>query len=304
MPEVFLPHEVIYEVERPVPIADVVASLLGTEQLLREMALLLEDCIPGLTVERIRVSVRHLSQESPFRQAFLVALLLVFQPELEKAVPIIAEQLLGMKVPAHYNTVLTLCFCMLLFYGAEAIYSQVSKKGHSKRLREQFDSIAKELAGESGIAEERIKKILEAKYGKSRLRILAQSAIGFFSPSKHQDNAPIVIGRRRIDRETVAEVPSDIEIEGSDVREVARQFKDIAIELHAQDVDNVKRGWAGVAHEISPKRLRIELEPPIKPEQIYRKSKIRGDVMLVSRKRPDGSFHPAVLHLLDIQSTE
>ena len=81
-------------------------------------------------------------------------------------------------------------------------------------------------------------------------------------------------------------------------------IRDVSIELHAQDLDRTKQGWAGIASDISPKRLRLELEPPIKPEQVYRKSKIRGDVMLILRKHADGSYHPAALHLLDITQAE
>jgi hypothetical protein len=265
MAEVIFPHDVVYEIEQPASVADIVAALVGTEVLLRETGPLLEGCIDGLTVERIQISVRRISQESPLRAAFFAALVVAFQKDLEKAVPLIAEQLFGTHVPESYNTILTLAFCLLLFYGAESIYTQVNKKVFSKRIREQFDAVAKELSGECNVSEERIKNILEKRYGKSRIRILAQSALSFFKPSKRQSDAPIKIGHRVIDSETVSEIPTDAQIQGADVPEIARPFSDVLIELHAQDVDRTKQGWAAVVPEISPKRLRMEIEPPLKP---------------------------------------
>jgi hypothetical protein len=173
MAEIVLPHEVEYELGAPATVSDVVAALLGTEILLREVGPILETCIEGLTVEHVQVGIRRISQDSPLRIAFFTALVLAYQKDLEKAVPAIAEQLFGLHVPESYNTVLTLAFCLLLFYGAESIYSQVNKTAFSKRIREQLDEAARELSGECSIPEERIKKILEKRYGKSRVRILA-----------------------------------------------------------------------------------------------------------------------------------
>jgi hypothetical protein len=298
--EIIIPHEVLYRLDRPVAVADVVEALLGTEQLLRESGPVLADLISGLTVEQVRISVRHISQESPLRTALFAAIVFTYQKDLEKAVPAIAEQL-GLHITAAHHTIITLLFCLLLFYGAESIYTQVSKKAFSKRIREQFDSTAKELSAECGISEEKIKGILEKRYGKSRIRVLAQSALSFFRPSKQENNAPISIGGKFIDSETVAEVPNDAQIAAAEVPEIARPFKNVTIELHAQDMDRSKRGWAAIVPEVSPRRLRMEIFPPVRPEQIYTKPKIRGDIMLVSNKKPDGTYEPRMFHLLDVK---
>lgn len=133
---------------------------------------------------------------------------------------------------------------------------------------------------------------------------MGHSALSFFKPSKNQGNAPILVGDRRIDSETISEVPTDAQIEGADVPEIARPYKDVTIELHAQDMDRSKFGWAGVVPEISGRRLRMELEPPIKPEQVYMKDKVRGDIMLVLKKRADGTYQPSAIHLLDLKERE
>jgi hypothetical protein len=57
-----LPHQFVYETEDPVPISDVVKSLLGAEHLLRELAPMLEGLLPGLSVEKIGI-MAQLPQE-------------------------------------------------------------------------------------------------------------------------------------------------------------------------------------------------------------------------------------------------
>jgi hypothetical protein len=65
--EIILPHQVIYQIAKSASVADVVDSLVGTEQLLRETLPLREGVVDGLTIERIQISVRDISQESPPR---------------------------------------------------------------------------------------------------------------------------------------------------------------------------------------------------------------------------------------------
>ena len=299
--EIILPHRVTYQIDGRASVADVVEALLGTEQLLRETIPLLEGCAPGLTIEKIAITGERISQDSPLRQALYVALFAVFQKDFEKAVPMIAEKLFGLGIPPEYNPVLTIAFCVVLFFGAETIYNQVSTKAFASRIREHLDGAVKELAEETGVAEPKLRKILETRYGKSRTRVIAQSAMSFFKPSKSQGNAPVLIGEKLIDSETVAEIPTEAQIESADVPEIARPLKDVLIEIHAQDVDRPKQGWAAVVPELSSKRLRMEIHPPLKPEQIYTKQSIRGDVMVISKKGPDGIYKVDSIHLLDVR---
>jgi hypothetical protein len=153
-------------------------------------------------------------------------------------------------------------FCLLAFYGVEYIYSQVNGKAFSKRLRAHTDELTKELSRETGVSEEKIKSILESKFGKGRIRVLGHAALSFFAPSKRESNAPVVIGNKRFDSETIAEIPSEAQIEEANVPEIMRPFESVQIELHAQDMDHAKQGWAAVVPTVTSKRLRMEIYPP------------------------------------------
>jgi hypothetical protein len=56
--------------------------------------------------------------------------------------------------------------------------------------------------------------------------------------------------------------------------------------------------------EISSKRMKMEIYPPIRPEQIYRKSRLKGDIMLLSERKSDGTYKPKMFHLINLHSAE
>ncbi len=298
--DIRLPHQFIYETESPVPVSDVIASLIGAEQLLRELTPLLEGLIPGLSVEKIEVSVQEINQGS-LKEILTIALFVAYQNDLEKDVTALLSKLTGTPIDQHYNTLITVMFMLMAFYGLYFLYAQVNKAAFGKLIRAQLDDLVADLSAELSVPENKIRKLLETKYAKSRLRMVAHSALHFFAPSKHQQNVPVLIGDRRVDSDTVAEIPSDAQIESSEVPEIYRPMDNVQIELHAQDMDRTKQGWAAVVPEIGKKRLRMEIYPPIKPEDIYTKTSIRGDIMLVTQKKPDGSYEPSMFHLINLR---
>jgi hypothetical protein len=260
--EISIPHQVIFETEEPVPVSEIIASLLGAEQILRDVGPLFEEYYLGFKIDSLRVSVRLISQESPLKEFFYLGLVATYQKDLVKDVPAIIYNLTGNVVPAEYTTLVTIMFCLLAFYGVEYIYSQVNGKAFSKRLRAHTDELTKELSRETGVSEEKIKSILESKFGKGRIRVLGHAALSFFAPSKRESNAPVVIGNKRFDSETIAEIPSEAQIEEANVPEIMRPFESVQIELHAQDMDHAKQGWAAVVPTVTSKRLRMEIYPP------------------------------------------
>ncbi|HWA30053.1 MAG TPA: hypothetical protein VG867_03095 [Rhizomicrobium sp.] len=298
--EIRVPHSIIYKVEKPVPVSDFIISLLASEQLLRDCAPLLEGCFPGLTVEKVEVSIGEITEGS-LKEILIGTLFLAFQPALQKDVPMAIESLTGAHVPAGYDSIVTVIFCVLLFYGVDAVYTQLNKGAFSKRLRAQLKDVTTELSRECGLSEEKIAHILESKYGKSRLRLIAHAATNFFTVSKRANNAPVMISNRNLDHEYVSEVPSDAQIEEGDVPEIVRQFENVQIEIHAQDVDRTRVGWAAIVPSVAPKRMKMELYPPIKPEDLYTKRHIRGDIAVVFEKKADGSYKPSLFHLMAIK---
>lgn len=298
-----IPHRIIYETDEPVPVSDVIDSLLGAERILFEIAPVLEGLVDGLAIEPIGIAVSEISQNSPLREILFYTLFLTFQKDLEGEVPTVIETLTGIRVSDSYDTIVTLVFCMLFFYGLEAIASHVRSAGPDRGLKKQMDSLTEEVAADLNVSPEKVRKVLEGRYEKRGFRRIVQdAALKVLAPSRRQRNAPILIGSRRIPQDIVAQVPNDASLLDPGPADKSVLLQNIAIELHAQDLDHNKQGWAAVVPSLSKNRMRMYLFPPITPEQIYTKTKITGDVIVVSKKLPDGNYKPYLLHLVRLRN--
>jgi hypothetical protein len=98
----------------------------------------------------------------------------------------------------------------------------------------------------------------------------------------------------------VAEFPSDAQTHEAEPGPVSNPLENVDIYLHAQDVDHNKQGWAAVVPALSPRRIRMNLYPPIDPADIYTKQHVKGDLLVESRRNADGVSEPVRVHLIRI----
>lgn len=296
-------HAVTYDLADAVPISDVIESLTGTERACKQIKPLLEGCVDGLTIESISVGVRSITQESPLRELFMFSLIVGFQDKLEAEVPPALESLIGHEIPDQYDTMVTVCVLIVLFYGADYLYRRFHSATSSKNIRRQLDSLISELAERTDTDEDKIRQILDEKYGRRSLKNMARAAAGFFAPSKHQKNASVTVGKRKIERDTVAEIPGDVAADALDPDDDSDYIENVEIEIHAQDLDRSKQGWAAVIPGHVDERIRMQIFPPVTPEQIFPRGKVRGDVVVVYQKE-DGELRPTIIHLIRLRAEE
>lgn len=292
-----IPQRFFYDLPTRAPIADVITSLQSINMLTQEIGPFLEGCVDGLRIERIEVSVEEVSEGS-LKEIVWATIFLTFQEDLKKEVPPLIEQLTGYHVTEKYDTLVTVIFCLVLFYGTDFLYHQIRGALPAKKIKAQLDGLVHDTSVGLGVSEDKVRALLKEKYAKGKIARLVQAAHGFFAPSKHQQNGPVTIGSRTIDRETVAEVPGEIRLIPKGADSISNTFGNTEIELHAQDVDRPKRGWAAVAPEVSKERLRLEIYPPVTPDQIYTRTRVRGDVIAVYKRQSDDTYKPVALHLI------
>ncbi len=297
--DLLVPHSIEYEVTGPVTIDEIISTLQANADLIQEVGPLLERLVPGLTVERISLQVRQIESGS-LREVFFAALVVAFQEDLKKEVPPLIEKLFGTHIASEYNALLTISVLVLLFYGADFIYRATTKNLGAMKLKKQHQEMVHELSVTLGVSEKQIRDFFEERYGKpSRIKRLADATAKFFRPSRRQNNAPVKVGGKRIESDVVAEVPSDVQIEAIEKLQTSELVESVEIELHAKDKDREKSGWAGVIPSISTKRLRMLLNPPIEPEEVWGREVIVGDIMLVKEQKGD-VFEPVEFHLTRI----
>lgn len=293
-----------YEAEYPttglVPIREIAASLVANEKILLETIPLIEGVAPGLVIDAINVRMRSVTQESPLKQILVVTILATFQKDLEAEIPPLVGRLLDTDVHG-YEASITVLAVIIAIYGIDFVMKRINAGVGKPKVQQMLDGLIDDAAQLTNKTPEEIRAILESKYSKNKLREIGRAAIKAITPSKREGGLPAKFNNILLPAEVVSEIPSNDDLDEVEPDETFEHRDDVEIELHAQDKDRNKSGWAGVLKGISEKRLKMQLYPEIKPEDIFNKDVIRGDVLLVLRVKEDGSYYPHSFHLKNLR---
>lgn len=304
MASVNLPLTVVYETPGATSIRDLIVALQAADTLIHDGIALLPTFVPGVDIQGSAVNVRTLTQESPLRELFLVALIVAFQDDLESEIPPMVENLFNIEVPDSYDTLLTIVVLTILFYGVAFAKDAAARFASDGPARAQLDKVIRELAEKTGKTEVEVRAILDAKYSKpAPVKALVKAAKNFFRPSHMQSNSAVVVDRERIEPQVVADVPFADDADADEDFERFQPLYDVELEIHAQDRDKQSTGWAAVIRGVTEARLRMKLIAPLEPHDIWNKDVVRGDVTLISRMTAEG-FAPSEIHLTAINRKE
>lgn len=299
MQQIQIPLNIIYETDVPTPISDLIVSLQSVEAISKDAVSLLPSLINGLQVEKCSLNVLSL-EEGSLREAFFLAMLVTYQPELAKEVPDMIETLFSVKVHDKYDTITTVVFLIVLFYGV-GLAIDVAKKAFTDSLpRQKFNELVDILALETGKPASEIREIIEARFQQpAAAKRIVKGAKKFFLPSQKDRNAPILFDRDRIGSSIVSEVPYSSASDKPQDFDRYQPYSAIELELHAQDRDKSATGWAAIAREISDKRLKVRVIDPIKPTDLWQKNKVKADIVLVSKLTSEG-YTPAEIQITNL----
>lgn len=291
-----VPFSVEYLTPDAVPIDEVIDSLIAVRTMLREATGTLPKYLPALDIESVRIDVRRITHESPLREYFLVALLIAFQDDLTEVVPPLIEKA-GFPVADNMETLVTVAVLIAAFYGAGFVKDLVTNETVDSPVKQQLNALIDELSGQTGQAPEEIRRILDERYRpKGKLHELARQAIRFFRPSKSQNNSPMSINRRRIEPPVISDIPQEYAFEEEVGTTKSRDMYDVELEIHAQDRDKAKTGWAALIPEEMEKRVPMKLVGDVTPDQLWQKDRVNADVTIVY-KRAGREFVPDQIHI-------
>lgn len=303
--EASLPHYVEYDLERYPSVSALAQSLLANERLATEAVLLLEAYIPGLSIEATAVSVRGISQESPLREAFVVAIVAAFQPTLGHDVPEIIADLTGHPLPVQYQTLVTVLVLLVAVYGVSKAIDILFPGRKKRELEENYKNLTIVAGDLIQLPASTIDTAIRARFSGKKANQVGALVKGFFAPASGQRHARI-IGAPGIEitPEALEEVPDLALPESADegVETPDTQFEnDKNIVIHAMDRDRGKYGWAAHIPDLFADRVPMKLDKSIPPESLFMKNEIRGDVLVVYDVDRSGVRTPAEIHLLRIR---
>lgn len=308
-------HAITYTNRGVVSVADVAASLVANEKLLKDAGAVLQELFPGLTVHEVEVRFRSATTSSPLKELLAGAFVLSYQEELRAEVPMWIERLTGIDIPDSSDGIITVLVMVILIYGvAKAVELFGPKKagGSGEQARSapmiepqaviqgNYNQVVLVAGEKLGVDPTAITEALDRKFHGRNGRNLAQKAMQMIRPAKREAGAAIEGGGLRVDPETIEAAPSDLDLLTADEQEIQEPIQAQFVDIHATDIDSNNTGWAGVLSGVWDKRLRMRLYPTIQPEELFGKRTIIADVILVSKANGLGEHVPYLFHVVRI----
>lgn len=299
--EVTIPFDVVFEINNRPDAGEISTSIISNKELLTETAAFLCELFPDLEIDSIRISVISISQNSPLREAFAVAIIGLYQGHLGEDVPKIIQDIIGMHVPPEYNSIIGVATAAIIFFGVDLVLRTILEAPARTLANKKYAALRSILAEKLQVDEDAIDRALARLYKAKRGNNLIRSAVRFFRLSKNEPGTGVTIARDiYVEPELISEVPHSDFIHPIQPEEIQIPMQNVTIVLVAQDLDKSKQGWAGIIEGVSDERMRMQVYPTIDTHDIYLKPSIRGDVLVSSRLQPDGSYKPHSFHLVRI----
>ncbi|UOA23630.1 hypothetical protein DSM110277_02059 [Sulfitobacter pontiacus] len=303
MTEIRIPLSITYETTIPTPIADVISALMAADAIASETISILPSLIDGLQIEECSLNVHSLTEGS-LKEALFLALLVTYQGDLQEEVPPVLEDLFKITVSDKYDTIVTVVFLTVLFYGTGMAIDMAKKAFTDSLPRSKLNELIDLLALETGKSASDIRKIVEAKFQKpAAVKRLVRESKRFFLPSQKDANAPITFDRDRIPKAIIGEVPFPGDGDRDQDFDRYTPHEMVSLEIHAQDKDKSAVGWAAVADGISEKRLKVRIVDPVNPADLWQKEEITADIVVVSKLTSDG-YTPSEIQITAVHSSD
>jgi hypothetical protein len=306
--EITFPHEIEFTTKDQVSVEDVAKSLVANASILLYVGKVLEQCFPDLQIERIKPRFVSATTSSLLKEALAVDILSNFQEDLKREVPKLIEGITGAHLDPQYATVVTVVFFVVLLYGLDKAceFFKTPRVGSDSAsppslITGNYGTVINISGGLFGIPPSEIAGAVQRSIPLNQRRALAKTAVNFVRPAKHEPGASIIGAGLTITPEAIEDTPGalDIALEDDD-EEKTDGYSRVKVILHAYDIDHVSSGWAGHIDGVWDKRIRLKLSPTIQPNGLFGRESVVADIILVSKKRHDGSYVPTLIHLIDI----
>jgi hypothetical protein len=293
-------HVVEYTDIGETTVAEIAASLVANEKLIRVLPRIFEELAPGVTVENIRVELERVERHS-LLEDFLVVIYTKYQPQIEAVTVEAVESLTGADVPAEADTLVTVVVLLIVVYFAIKIYKRLFPEKTPVHLEGDYNTYINIVSNKFDVKPEQLEQALEAIFRSGDKRTLNKAVLDFFRPAKRGRRAAVNSpGTEGISPGAVEEFPREVDLEMLD-DELADPHENVEIEFHQQDRDKSKTGWAVHIPGLYEKRLRAQVFPTVETEKLWGVLRARADIIVVHKRTDDGERQPVMVHIVNVR---
>ncbi|AHG83058.1 hypothetical protein F543_1940 [Bibersteinia trehalosi USDA-ARS-USMARC-189] len=285
-----IPQQLYYSTTKPIHVTDVIKSLSGLNTLVKSTKGTLNTLLET-NISNIELFVKTIEEGSLLEETF-VKLFFNSQAEYDAFLKQIHDKF-GDKAMKTTGAIILAVVGLFTLYGAYKAAAAGSDNGTINS--NSFNTINnyyidpktwKNAAELTDMSPQDIKLVIEQTI--RNRKAIAQSAIDLMAPTKDDENAELFIGQNHkieeplMPNEVVKSIPHG-KIEFSAIEDVI-DYNDVDIQIRALDLDNPKKGWAGIIPNIIDYRVKIEVAKDVKTDKLKINKTLRADVSVELKK--------------------
>lgn len=297
--ELTVHQQIYYSNKELVPIKDVAESLLALEAIIRQSPDVLEAMFPGTKIQSVEIYINELKSDSIWEDV-VVKFIFGNQQKFDEFIANVRERIGMDNIMNNPQLLSSIILVMILSGGAYYLGKDKSASPQQKATIEANNNTIIQIgAGMIELNSEDFKALIDSAI-KDKDK-LAKNAIKVVNPAKRDPEASITFNGNeelRINNESVKAMPRSIQ-EPED-EEFIEDYKNIELEIRAIDLDSTKRGWAVVVPDIHKKRVRLQLDPTVDPEDLLDKRKVNADVTVIFGHDKEYNKIPKLVFLREI----
>lgn len=288
-----------YSNKHHLSVEDVAESLLALQSFIKATPDVLERIIPGLQIQRVDVFVNEIKSGS-LLEDLVVKFIWGNQESFDQHVADLRKDLKVDALLANKTLVGAVIGALVIGGGIYVANKMTAREEQKQTLQAVQNVFIVNGANLSGVDEQKFRRaIQEVLYKNDHLQ---KDAVKVVKPAKRDAEATIVFNNdpvATIDNKAVRAMPGSALDEARE--EEMDDFADVEIEIRATDLDSNKRGWGAVVPSVSPRRVRMHLDPEIKIYDLLGKQSIRGDITVIYRRDDKGTRFPTLVFLRSIR---
>ena len=296
-------HRVEYSA-KIVPLELVIESLQAQLRLLNEGVAVMARSAPGSEYRIVSIQVNSIETGSLIID-LLIESYRIYQHTIDGKVVGGVESLLGVDVPKEYEALVTLLMLGVTFYVSRWVYDAVRRKKKDfdqppTYIQGDYNKVINIIAERLVITPEAVESLMADTIPPHRMKQLVRPVANFFRPAKREANSTITVPGVTVGPESIAEFPSDADLEGIAETEIVN-LPDTLIQIRATDRDRSKQGWAAKIigrPDFADRRLAMDLYPTVDADALAAMDQVRADLAIEMTRGADGALRAKKIHLL------
>lgn len=294
---IYFRHSLYYNMGTAVPAEEVAEALLGLSRIVERSPRVLKLLAPDISMPKARLYVEKLESGS-LAEDIVVAIGFGTKKKMDRTLRAFGKKY-GFDLSTRAGVIRAILVALILAGGIYA-YNRYTATAPAPATHIEIKENTIIVAGakELGMTAEELVKLVDSAV--SRKDRLASDAVAVVRPAKRDPKASIQFDgdeKLKIPASTIAAIPNEVR---PDKTEETKVHPNVEVHLRALDLDNALSGWAAVVPAITPRRIRLELDDTINPDELYGRKVITASIEAVYRVNVHGQKELRAYRLVDV----